>query len=53
VPSVQSSEVHIGAGQSLGFRAEEVNFEFRAKDSLSEGIVEMRDRELQIFMCAP
>ena len=45
VPSLQSTEVHNEAGQlleSIG-RAEEVSFEFKVKDSLSEGIADMRE----------
>jgi len=45
VPSLQSTEVHNEAGQSLESigRAEEVSFEFKVKDSLSEGIADMRE----------
>jgi len=48
VPSLQSSEVHYEvhneARQSLESigRAEEVSFEFGAKDSFGEGIADMR-----------
>jgi len=43
-PSLQSSEMHIEARQSLESigRAQEVSFEFRAKYSLGEGIGDMR-----------
>ena len=44
MPSLQSSEVHIEARQSLEYlgRAEEVSFEFRVKDSLGDGIADMK-----------
>ena len=50
MPSLKSSEVHNETRQSLGSigSAEEVSFQFRAKDSLSEGFADMRGREFQM-----
>ena len=44
VPCLQSSEKHIESGQSLDSiaEAEEVCFEFRAKDSVGEEILDMK-----------
>ena len=44
MPSLQSSEVHIEAGQLLRAinRLKEVSFKFRAKDSLAKRVANMR-----------
>ena len=49
LPFLQSSEVQIEAGKSFKSigRAEEVSLQFRARDSLSEGIADMSGSGIQ------